>query len=60
MDVYQENGFENRKAYLESLAESFDVDLSFVKSMADLLGETEDFDALVTNLEDYADDMNWK
>lgn len=51
--VYQDNGFENRQDYLESLAEDFGIDIEIVESLADLLGESEDFDGLVTSLEDY-------
>lgn len=52
-NVYQENGFENRKAYLASLAEEYGIFYSEVKMIADVLGENEDFDGLVTSLEDY-------
>jgi hypothetical protein len=34
MNVYQENGYENRKDYLESLAEDFGVDISVVYTIA--------------------------
>lgn len=54
MSIYQENGFSNRREYLESLADDLCVDLSIVYALADLLGPTEDFDGLVTSLEDYA------
>ena len=51
-NVYQENGYENRKQYLETLADEMGVDVDIVFSTASLLGETEDFDGLVTILED--------
>jgi hypothetical protein len=54
-DVYIENGYKNRKDYLESLAADFCIDLTMVFALADLLGENEDFDGLVTNLEDYGE-----
>jgi hypothetical protein len=57
MNVYQENGYQNRKEYLESLAEEFGVDLSVVYTIASVYGSNEDFDGLVTALEDYADEM---
>lgn len=50
--VYEENGYKNRKEYLNSLAEEYDVDTIKVFTLADLLGESEDFDGLVTSLED--------
>lgn len=50
MNVYQEHGFENRRAYLESLCEDYPRDAVFM--LADLLGSDEDFDGLVTMLED--------
>ena len=41
--------------YLKSLAEDYSVDLGTVKMFADLLGPSEDFDGLVTSLQDYSD-----
>ena len=52
MDAYTENGYASRRDYLDSLAEDFDIDRDTVYMMADLLGPTEDFDGLVTSLED--------
>ena len=46
---YIENGFNNRKEYLESLCEEYDPQA--VYALADLLGPDEDFDGLVTSLE---------
>jgi len=49
-DVYQQNGFTDRKDYLENLADEYgDV----VFDLAEILGESEDFDGLVTSLADY-------
>ena len=42
------------KAYLLDLADTMGLDPSIVFTMADLLGPSEDFDGLVTSLEDYA------
>jgi hypothetical protein len=53
-DIYKENGFESREDYLKGLAEELDMDESFVFMTADLLGPGEDFDGLVTMLEDYS------
>ena len=54
MTIYQEYGFETRKEYLLDLADSLGIDASIVFAMADMLGSSEDFDGLVTSLEDYA------
>ena len=51
-DVYIENGYESREDYLQCLAEEYDADIETVKALADVLGESEDFDGLVTALED--------
>ena len=53
MNYYIENGFKNRKDYLNSLAEDFEIARETVYMMAGLLGESEDFDGLITSLEDY-------
>jgi hypothetical protein len=52
-NVYIENGYKNRSDYLESLADEYGVPLVVVSSLADMLGPNEDFDGLVSNLEDY-------
>lgn len=51
-DLYQINGYKDRKDYLSSLAEDYGVDLDIVYALADLLGPDEDFDGLVSQLED--------
>lgn len=51
-DIYQTNGYDDREDYLAHLAEDHGVDLDTVKALADLLGPNEDFDGLVTQLED--------
>ena len=53
LNIYQEHGFNNREYYLKDLAEGYDMDYSTVKFLADLLGESEDFDGLVSALEGY-------
>ena len=54
MTTYQREGYDNRRAYLLSLADDIGVDIKTVMMLADLLGPSEDFDGLVTSLEDYA------
>jgi len=50
--IYTQNGYDNRDHYLKCQAEWFGYELSAVKYLADILGENEDFDGLVTSLED--------
>lgn len=55
MNPYQEHGFASRADYLADLADTIGVDIRTVEILADLLGPSEDFDGLVTSLEDYAE-----
>ncbi len=50
---YTDNGYINRADYLEALCDEYPADV--VHTLADLLGETEDFDGLVTMLEDFSE-----
>ena len=52
MNIYQEHGFDNRKEYLLSLADDYGVDFEIVATIASTYGPTEDFDGLVSALED--------
>ena len=56
-NIYQEHGFENRKEYLEDLADQFGVSVQTVFDLASILGRSEDFDGLVTSLEDVESGM---
>lgn len=51
-NIYQQRGFKNRREYLTSLAEEYDVNVANVIALADLLGPEEDFDGLICSLED--------
>ena len=52
---YKDNGYADREDYLSCLAEDYGLDLeNVVRPIADLLGPTEDFDGLVSMLEDEA------
>lgn len=53
MSYYTDQGYKNRKDYLNQLADDFEIDRDTVYMMADLLGQSEDFDGLITSLEDY-------
>ena len=54
MSIYIEHGYESRKDYLISLSFETGIDRQTVFALADMLGSSEDFDGLVTTLEDHA------
>lgn len=58
MNDYTANGYPNRHAYLEALADDFGIDQQTVFTLASILGASEDFDGLVTALEDHADELS--
>ncbi len=53
MNDYQAAGYANRREYLESLCEDYPRDTVYL--LAGILGASEDFDGLVTALEDEFD-----
>lgn len=57
-NVYEMNGYSNRREYLYDLADTMGIERATVMALADMLGETEDFDGLVTSLEDYSEDFD--
>ena len=54
-NIYEANGFKNRAEYLKHLAREFGVPRNIVFMIADMLGPSEDFDGLISELEDYCD-----
>jgi len=50
--IYLQNGYKNRDDYLESLSEDYGVPLETVYVLAEALGESEEWDALISALED--------
>ena len=54
-NLYIENGYKDRRDYLENLALDMGIERSVVFSLASLLGSIEDFDGLVSSLEDYSE-----
>lgn len=52
MTVYTDNGYADREDYLDSLREEYGCDL--VDTLISVLPDSEDFDGLVTALEDNA------
>ena len=57
-NIYQENGYEDRKEYLDSLAEDYAVPRHIVYTIATTLGPNEDFDGLVSELQDIEGDYD--
>lgn len=51
-DQLKEEGYTSLLDYLTCLSEDYDVDISIVKNLAELLGEDELFDGLVNAVED--------
>ena len=51
-NIYQKEGYKNREDYLECLAADYCVPLDVVYALASVLGENEDFDGLISSLED--------
>lgn len=52
INIYIENGYESRKHYLKCLSEDYGVPFATVVTLAQMLGSSEDFDSLVSSLED--------
>ena len=51
--VYERNGYKDRKEYLTSLADDRGIDPMAVDVISDVLGESEDFDGLISALDDF-------
>ena len=54
---YQDNGYKNRKDYLQCLSEDYGVHLETVLVIANTFGPSEDFDGLISALEDCEDGL---
>ena len=54
-NIYTDNGYKNRNDYLEELACNNGIDRETVDMIADVLGPNEDFDGLVSSIEDYVE-----
>lgn len=52
LQVLEEKGYNSLDEYLETLSEDAGADIETIYMMADLLGETELFDGLVSMIED--------
>lgn len=53
---YRAHGYNDRKDYLSCIAEDYGVDIETVEALADLLGPNEDFDGLVSALQDLGEE----
>ena len=53
MNPYKDNGYKSRTEYLKSLDEEFNISLSEVKMISELIGKEEDFDGLVSEIQLY-------
>lgn len=51
-NLYEKMGYLDREDYLNSLASENRVDPYYVHALAEVLGESEDFDGLVVMIED--------
>ena len=51
-NIYKQNEYTDRDDYLTCLSEDYGVPIEDVYSLAEMLGENEDFDGLVSALED--------
>jgi hypothetical protein len=60
MSAYTDEGYKNRRDYLENLADDMGLDFMEVFSLAYILGPSEDFDGLVTMCEDRAAELEHK
>lgn len=55
MTIYQQEGYDSRRDYLNCLADDYGLDVEEVYAIASILGSTEDFDGLVSHCQDRAD-----
>ena len=46
--------YTDRTEYLDSLVEEYGMDINVVLNLAEILGPNEDFDGLVTTIQDYS------
>jgi len=53
-NIYARNGYKNREEYLRDTADSYGVPPMVVYELAGMLGDEEDFDGLVTSMDDFS------
>ena len=49
-NAYVAHGFADRSEYLRDVAENYGLPLRTVRMLADMLGEIEDFDGLISHI----------
>jgi hypothetical protein len=59
MSIYTDNGYTDRDEYLACMSDEYGINIDKVELVADLLGPSEDFDGLVTTLQDMQDREDW-
>ena len=52
MSIYTVKEYKDRQNYLNSVSDEYGVDINIVNSLADILGPDEDFDGLISILQD--------
>jgi len=55
MSIYTDNGYTTRKDYLTCLADDYGLAVEDVFAVASILGSSEDFDGMLSSLEDMAE-----
>lgn len=53
--IYQNKGYKNRRDYLMHISEDYGIPYDAVRVCADILGPNEDFDGLLTMMEEWED-----
>lgn len=56
-NVYKEKGYANRKAYVVATADDYGVPHDIAIELANALGSSEDFDGLLSALEDASSEV---
>ena len=54
-NIYVKNGYKNREDYLNNLAEDYGLEKEEVYNIANVMGENEDFDGLISALDEFVD-----
>lgn len=55
IDRYKKAGYETRKDYLNDLAVRYNINPMIISGLAEILGDEEDFDGLISAIEDMDD-----
>ena len=53
-NIYTRKGYKNREDYLRSMADDYGVPPMVIFEVAGMLGDGEDFDGLVTSMDDFS------